>query len=773
MPNEDPRILELSKKLDAPQFRKIVLGHSWRDVDGDQMTALCLAKSFGMVVENAPIVCTNLPSPDDARDPSVMVVEGIPKDQRNGLNSLSTGNFDTGPKDQSATAMIRDASQALIRRNKPKQEILDFVRWFDAVERNGTADIPKTLNPDNLKIWSSVLHGIKLTSQTPQEALGRAYDAFQKVIIAGTLPVLRDQYKPELARLAEIQTESATRLQEAIHNEPQRISTAETGTGLRVSTIDIRGLGVEKGAMNYAVEHGNPDVVLLIDDAYNDEGKPEKTQFKIKSTSSRYNLNLQELLAERLSLAESLFGSGYAIVTKTGFDGHPGIIGSPRTGSDLDPTMLRHAVETFFDTPRFPVDDWKGLCQNLCGELSITQFVPTESFSVSNPAKLPDRDLIMVIPDNQQNRLVRISESDLPLYLEELASMKHEGMKPDEMRRWLLTKTEITEPEAIAVRRQKQALAGLEKALEAQNAGRILDMLDQINPNQLENLDSDVHIRILETVSNSETALRHVLDPNDLLYNLDTSGLPDWIKDNTDVQKTARFTMRAVQWKFNSVLLDKIAALSQHEQYASHIAESLQRIITSDAYKNARTSDIPDKILETVKTIKNTELLQLWKNTFPDVHIEENAQRQSIPGIDGGWFSVSPEQMNDAKPVTVLIEIGRPIADKVLKPDEVPALHISTAGKWLSDPKEASSILSELTLTQLTALLENAHADVPIRIIRGGFPNVLVHRMVEKLLTTPGLTDEVKNRIVFVDFDQGKQQFYETPLLDTTKNPAE
>ena len=405
--------------------------------------------------------------------------------------------------------------------------------------------------------------------------------------------------------------------------------------------------------------------------------------------------------------------------------------------------------------------------------------------------------------------------------------------RPKQIQQLLLDKTHVNEAPTITSLRQSFAEQGLQHYINENNAVRVLDMLDIMNENGIQALDASTLRRIVEIVASSDEAINHLVDPEDLTYRMELNDLPAWIRDEISYQKTARYSMRAVQYKFHQVILPALfQKIHQDADLANPILTQLFRIVESPNFQRTRHPNNPDRILDTIASIlsqpddgnfpdlkeKSIGILQRhsqtlassWKTLaerspaiflrmqklLPElVHIGElsSLDIREIKGAPGTIVSVQTQEsidaefrrqrdQNEATALNLLVAIGRPIRSRLITDRATLAngqslrftensfgVSISTEGSWIVNQLEVNPAIAKAIASQISLQIENIPPDAQIRIIRGGFPNSLTHALIALLYTDPKITDEIRRRIVFIDYDQGKQAYFETPLIFASK----
>lgn len=188
----------------------------------------------------------------------------------------------------------------------------------------------------------------------------------------------------------------------------------------------------------------------------------------------------------------------------------------------------------------------------------------------------------------------------------------------------------------------------------------------------------------------------------------------------------------------------------------------------------AAFGDVINPVLEQSKKEMNVE-------PIPDV------PRSYVihPDQEAIYESLAVQEQNGQKPiVTILAEIGRPIKKQIQKSGlnrmeldasgdpineddvtfagEVRTEGLLRLGKRYKDHQKVALQIAKV----VKEVADIVPADTRIRIIRGSFPGIMSGELVTALFMDPRITPEMRNRILFCDYNQQDVTFDDSLMID-------
>lgn len=817
-------------------YSKVVFGHPFDQFDRDQLIAWYIATKIGVLSPTAPAEFS-LPVPESAlASPNTLVIEGVPNNGTWEKNN-SKGNFDNGPGDAPAAAMLTHVLSRKVTTSPDSQKIRDLVGWLTSVERGKPMKKPlQTLRPEDLSQLTNIFMALKGQHNQPGDLLSNAHILLDNVFNTDeNRRPLREIYAQYLSPHQSERGEKFDRLKERAKDK-KYLKTTRTQAGINLAYFDVRGLGSEEGAFSVAVEHSDADIVMLIDDHKDANGEVRGTQIKIKIPKQKEEsqpINLTQLLAERLNTSESLFGKGYEFIVSDSYGGHPGIVGSPRSqGSDLDPEKVWYGISDFFDVPRYSETDFTQKALEFAEKMGTGNIYPNIEIIPSDAYHLSKRAMTIVVPSGDQPNAITISEDDLPIYEEACTDdISHNQAV-------LLQKTESKEAEIISALRHTRALSYLGESIDRSDTEGILKALNQLDPKTIQSLPKEEMLSIIQEIAHADDAIDAVWNKDNLQFGITYKPLPDWIKNSIEMYKRERYSYNSLPKKVDTYLLQRaesvVAKGSKEEQ--QRYAETLMTIVTSERYKQTHIEGSYDTLLQSVLRLTDNSNIQLdirtsiieallseygheqsthWRDAVQKDPLLVGRITQQFPQFDEFLqtmgITLETKEIGDIpnsiliepdrdrikahcdyqreqglEPyATILVEIGDQIEQQIkaqgisrMEQSEPgvyrnesdvtvdAAIHINSTLRLDREHSDHQKVAREVVrmVKQIASMTPDEHT--PIRIIRGRFPGILAGAVATELMRQDsGIDSGTQQRIIWCDFNQQEQQYFDTPLL--------
>jgi|GEM_PF-6232518 len=587
-----------------PQYKEAVFGHWFHEFDRDQLFTYFLALKAGAISKDTPFSFVPKVSTEDLADNTKIIIEGVP-DDTDGLNDKDSGNFDNDPTtDAPAAAMFYRQFQ----REFPKEfqpYATDINRWITAAETGKEMKRQlKNLNKGELDLASTkIFYGLKHQYGNDTKAfMDASLVMLENLMDPERTESLSELYKDQIALAQQVEAKSFTELKSAVQNT-ERFKVIDTSSEVPIAYFDTRGLNAGIGgpsvAMRAAQEMGKePQIMLMIDDAKDDDGNIVGNKILLKIPKSQVEnmqgIDLRTLLIERLHHLESLFGKGYV----TEYGGHAGVIGSDREkGSGLNPEALSVALTKFFEIPRYTAKEFEQKALSFAQEkLGIENVLPGTETPRSEYA-LPERVMRLTLPGF--NRVVEMSESDLPMYEKYFTENLNGNIEA--FRALLLEKTQLSEPMGIANYRAREAGDKMYALYnDVENTPQILNLLNDLNPSQIEGLSPPMQMKILQNISQSPEAIDMIWNKDNLTYRITTKHIPDWLKSDIEKYKAARYSYMSLPHKIDEYLVKSVLSNVVRFKKVEEIkifADTLIAILSSPGYKETHHDASHDQLL--------------------------------------------------------------------------------------------------------------------------------------------------------------------------------
>ena len=686
-----------------------------------------------------------------------------------------------------------------------KKELKDFTNWITATEDRkkrdlfGKMDLIKQKQLDPIK---HIFYGLKAkySEDTPEnkaQLVIESITALEDIMSGATTAEITEKYAEIMAlapdAVADELTEHNQALQERLTN-PETFKQVTTLSGTTITFFDIRGIPISKGAVGLANTKHKHDILLFVSDHYSAKNTNEVvgTEYKIYLQNSESESgdtadqadqsNLLALLADRLQQAEAQFGSGYEYSEVSSFGSHDTIVASPQSaGSSIESKSMWRALQNFFDYPRYSVADFKQKTAELAQKLGTEQYTILPVAPSETSYQFGSRQMVFTLPSNEGQITTTLTEEDLPFY-EPLFTDD-----PQQNVQLLLERTSISEPAAVITAKQEQLETWTDTYLASQDAERLLELLGKVNENSITSLATEKKIAILHTISQNAAAIGAIWDKDNLTYAVIDARLPEEILPFTDAYKLNRYKLKSLAHSIDTTLVNNTiaeAVASRQQTQQDQLATSLLAILQNKTYKQTHTKEVYDTLLQNLlffaaEVVQSNRSLaerilselehnygsdmhshwqqidpsyrDLLKTNFPDSTLATlipEDQVQTIPGLAGSKVrefdqTASLERMisSNDKTITVLVEVTRPIAARVMRSDfkttfgemkklETLDAHYST-GAFNLERKEHLKLVSALIPTLRTAMEEILLDDTEakLRIIQGGFINVLTAQL--------------------------------------------
>ncbi len=820
-----------SPETESTLLREVVFGHSFSHFDRDQLMTYYLAIKAGLITKDTPCTFTRQPNSDQLQDQQTLVIEGFGEEAM-GKNTHNYTNKVVVERDNEteipAVSAFYQANSRSFEKSPQAAAIKDFVAWARAAESGTQRKQLSTLNSDTLQAWTEIFYALKHKfHHMPAALLSASVNLLDRVLANTPRIDLLENYGHVLNELSEKQHADEVALERrAAPEQPENkmfLRTCITMNNVRLGYFDIRGLDIEKGGMEKAFEKTQADIVMLVDDEKDENGNVIGTQMLIKMAkgADEMNMNLRQLLAERMNNNEALFGKGFVFSQTAQVGGHPGIVASAaEVGSGLHAEHLWVALQRFFDVPRYTEETFRSAAAELAKKCGIENYLPQLKVYPSSDFALSEYATQLSLPDSDgQFKTVIITEQDLSLYL----SLCTEDIAAN--RAFIEEKNMQTEPAAVAEIRREKASGWLEFYLEDKQATRLLEVCNELNVNHLTNLPAEQLLSLLEIIAADSQAIDLIWGKQINAFQI-TQKVADWIEQNVEHAKNERFHYLSVAKKIDThvmnALREKIFASNNAAQQERYI-QALLTILTSPNYVAQHTKGGPDFLLESLllfagdtrvsETLSRHTLEQLidkyqnqqhWQQVafqggiryiqprFPDLYTKittnlevppEQAQRLPIHAnnyflpINTEALQKRIESEGTNTYATLLVEIGRPIAKDVTNKGihaidengnrtqvEVTfdaEMHVR--GSLLFDDQFHEETVVADKIVEFAKELCAKNPQGKVRIILGSFPNMLGIAMSVRLMQN--LPPEDQKRIVLTHFNMQDSVYFDTPLL--------
>lgn len=811
-----PNIQQPEKRerlANARTFEKVVFGHQFANFDRDQLILYYLAIQVGAVSLDTPATFTSEPSETELKNPKVLVAEPYMQDE-DPLKTVKKGNYATGSKDEPAAAVFYQHFTREIGQLPNSAVLVELLAWLKQVDTRDeeSEETFAALDAKTMKLFTPIFYGLKLRIRDPKTLLEKSVALLDDLLASSAdVAAIETKYQVERELYNQKRREDFQILEERA-KDARFLKQATTVTGVKLAYFDIRGLNIHSQALFVATKHTGADVVFLIDTVVNPEAANEAigTQFIIKAT--RDAAKIETTLSERLQTSEKLFGKGFQITKKYG--GHPGFISTPvDMGSDLDPSNVWVSLQQYFNVPRYSEAEFEEKSRQVAQKLETRQGLPYLFVPPDNPYSLAEWQMVLRLPIKTGGQVViTLSESDLPLYESLLTD------DVDKNRDLLSRKTVVSEPKEVAAKRFEVAQATLHKFTAERQATQILLSLDDLNITSIQQLPLEQQMALLQIIAQDSLAIDQVWNKDNMLFRI-TQELPDWILKDLETYKAERFKYLSVPKKIH-VLIESITQqldkLTEVHKWESHIA-TLMTIIVSPEYQESHLQYNYDSLLEKIlmvlvrptfpreRAVEALKILEevygpttdhMWQSVLPEViaQVKEKFPQQLLflnsekvaTEYSSNFLEIKEPTVDTIKPnapvQTILIEVGRPIADVILKDGIIGRSHdgssepvhhmitefsseiISTNKSLKIGRQHNEHIVLAKKILEHIQLIDVLAPESDIRIIVGGSPNILMQVLIA--VTPRHLWD----RVFFCNFDMQTKQFFDAPSLAELSN---
>lgn len=845
---------KLKERVDnPPKFEKVIFGHPHQALDPDQIIAYYIASQANLISLDAPIEFQDEIDPSQI-DQTTLAIEGIAKSNIDPkkLNANDGQFFDNDPSDDTpAGTKLYTAYNRRFAANPKAQAIKHLSRWHSFNERRANtqdkSDLPslakslikelnthaltalKAKHPEDPKqilvFLSQQIDDILQISNTKftQEYQSNPIESNQ--LIENQLAIKRNELQSLISEGQQLQQEARNIQQNILQTEASRLKTAISLTGPQLAMLDFRGIPGDAGgftqAKNIARERGiEPQVIVLISD--HESGPEAGIKLSIQTSEleagQQTPINYKEILSQRFDHAEQLFGKGWRT---QGFGGHQGLTSSPREGgSGLLPEQIWPALKDFFRIPRYTETQFTQLSRDFANKYCGLETVNNIGLTPGNEFTLPEWQLALSLPDSesQNHIIITISESELPLYQE---FAENSGLSPSEFRQLLKSKTIISEPEQIAQLRSDKAEQKITQLIE-QNfpAETILTELNDLNASMVTNLPPEIKVKILQSIAQDPEAIDSIYNPDNLRFRITHPDIRDWLRDDLEKYKSARYHYLSVPYKVDTLLINPESASQMTPDQTTELTNSLLDIAQSKEYINFISQNKSDNLIRTLLTIatspttpaniseqiisslsiNSSDKRDFWitfasrnPNLYNTIRSQSNSFRDKTPDFQSlstdrlpiqaenhYYFPTSSEiqkiiedSINLGTPIniTILFQIGRDSKQSILEhgfidsqnqPHPITNLEgeMSINGAISFERSEDLTILTQFA-QGLKKAIEQIKQSLPdsqpqINIITNGLPG----NMQLKLGIWIGQND-FQNYISFIEFNAQDRQFHQ------------
>lgn len=600
-PSQPETLVNRHDETEKPSrsFSKVVFGHPADSFDRDQAITYYLALKLGWISAQTEVVFTRQVNADDLNDRSVLVIEGIDPQYKH-ANKLSYGNLthDASSDLPAATTLYRNASREL--ENHPLASVLkDLTTWLNQADNKTEASLKlDSVAKPKLKLFTRIFNSYNRTLRhDPQNMVGATVQLLDTIINPDiTIEQMAETFQTQLEEAEEYHRKKQVELSKIL-TEPNRLQTTTTFTGLKLTMCDVRGLDLDSGAITFAGRHTEADVVLLISD------NPEAATgmvFKIaipKLLQAKHrHIDLRKLMADRLDMSEMLFGKGTEFTVMNSVGGHQAIIGaSPWQGSALNVEQLWAAVQDFFDSDRFSVEDLDDEVRQLQQELGTARATFLPMITPADAHSLPERVVAVTLPtegtDLSTEITIQLTESDL-YWLKQVWTTNQATN-----RRILLQKTTLTDPTEVVRRRQYAALTMLDQAIAQNDWQLLLRSLDKLNPVSLTELSTDTLLGIIQSISLNQPAIAEIWDPSKTRFKIKDVTLPEEISIEMRQYRQQRYRLFSLANLVDHYLINELTRRTQNDpEELKLLTQSLIDIATSDAYASSDQQLMNDQL---------------------------------------------------------------------------------------------------------------------------------------------------------------------------------
>lgn len=588
------------KKETLPVFSQIHIGHDYLDFDTDAFFTMMLARGAGMIDAHTPVHFSHTPPEEALNSASALVIEGIPKKHQEKINTGgkdSLNNFDNGPNGEPAAYMFYGAYQSRWQDNPDRKKLADLANWINAREnpQHVQPKSPETLNEADLAVLAKIFSALHHEhTNDPDSMIKSGFTLMDQLFDSNRTQPLTDLYEPQIKAYEQAQKANLERLRTRAR-EPNALQRAHTVTGLELTYFDIRNLEISKGGLQVAKEFlPDSDIIVLVDDEWQSttSGKEKiGTRFvianKADSGTAAAELNMPDLLAARLDLAETMFGKG---ATTASFGGHKGIVVSARGGSELNPEAVWSAMQDFFDSAPLTRDEFTSQIAAFAATAGISNF-HFELATSANQYALPEYTGFFTLPNG---RVINIPEKDFPLY----KTIFTDDIEAN--RQMLSRKTPKGEPKEITQLREQLTMEQFAVALVDGNATRALSKLNEISISTIQTIDPESLGSLIQLIANNPEAIAQIWDKDNSRFGITWHVMADWVTNNPETTKYAKYKYESLPTKIDSLIVPRwLNSLPKDANLQLHAGNTLINILETPAYKSTHNSAAYDKLLTT------------------------------------------------------------------------------------------------------------------------------------------------------------------------------
>ncbi|MCB9801318.1 MAG: hypothetical protein H6773_03985 [Pseudomonadales bacterium] len=792
----------------TPAFSKVVFGHSFADFDLDQLLTYYFALKLGIVAHNAPFIFTadvhelTTDGTSHYDDPTTLVIEGFGHAPDEKITDVKekrrNGNIANGlTGEPAASELLRPPFQARLGKIDPevKKQIRNLESWMIANETDDGELRGTVKNLHTLNLIKPIFYGLKqlYSENSPEAAMTlvvRLVELLEKIISGATEEQLKQEYAAEIQAGTNVETKQQTALKERLNN-PATFKQITTLQNVTITYFDIRGLGVDKGAVALAKTKGKPDILILVDDQLDPSNTNTVLGIQYKIVVEQHtpflegeNQDLLSVLHDRMQMAESQFGKGYNYSEVSSFGSHAAIVASPQSaGSEIRAISMWRSLQNFFDYPRYSLEGFKVKAAQVAAKLGTEQYSIVPVAPSESEYRFGNRAIAITLPTPEGLVTTTLSEEDL-YYYEPLLTEN-----TDENQRLLLARTTVSEPRAVVEAKKQQLHAWTEKYLDNQSPQRLLELLNSVNENSLISLPIAQKVAIVQAISEDPESIRHIWDKNDLTFSLIDARLPEEIMPYMEEYKLNRYKLKSLAHSIDTTLINNTISevvRSKNQPLQQNLAEGLLRILQSETYKTTHSEEVYDSLLQSllflaaelrftnaslaqqivsaIETSYGEAMRSHWKQidpsyrdliakNFPEsslIALIPDEQVETIAGLAGSKMQpfnteVTLERMMESgnKTATILIEVTRPIKTKVMRSqfqtssgtmaplDDLDGYF--SCGSFNLEQREHMKLVEAILPSLRTAIQEVLMTDdeTKLRIIQGGFINRLTAQVQE------------------------------------------
>lgn len=631
------------------RYEKVVFGDWAHAVDRDQAVGFYLAVKGGLVSRDVEVSFEPKVGEEALKNGKVLVLEGVPDEAVR--NNGESGNFENNPKDDTpAATMLYRQHRADMQRNGFNDQAVGITRYLTAAEthKEVPADLKGLRKGDLQAATTHVLAGLKLEfAGNPRLLLQKFVEVMDATVDPQRQQPIEELYREYHSAGQRYASEAVRALQDKAEQHPESFHLTETATGKRLAYFDTRGLDVQLGGNKVvedllAVRGTEADLVMLVADAKDDAGQIIGVKYSIGIPKEVAGEDLRVALRDRIQYQEDLFGKGRVAE----FGGHERVLGSDKAeGSGLDPDKLWIAMQEFYEHPRYAEAEFGEVARDFASELLGSEHVHVAGMTAGSEYVLPERvfEVGVEAGGSGGRTAITFKESEIGLY-EEFFEHTMQGSASEKqaaMQRMLREKTILTEPAAIADYRANKARTELYRLVDSDEPVKLLNVLDDLNPAQIEALPSDMQLAILEKIASSGEAIDLVYNKDNLRYQITQNQLPDWLRGDVEKYKAGRYAYLSVPYKVDEYLVKAAheAVLKEGSpEMVQRLGKTMVTILGSEAYKASHQGAIYDQLLHsTLRLCADSKLNQKAETKTAAMGVVADLRASYGEGMDAHW----------------------------------------------------------------------------------------------------------------------------------------